>query len=417
MGWSNNRRQARIWRKNRCNEVDASPSANLLAAEHVCQCLRSWLCHHRRQALRNINATVTLWQNFKVWSHHAPYWSQKRLSSFDFVQYLCRTQPYPDRTLDNARLEIRCPVNTFACPSPPGFPPVSLTGSPWKSSPRFCCSSKFLPSLASALSVVTQCSLSTQSTKYTAIIEHWPDIIRATVSIQVDAFDCYTVQNALYDRSTCNCFGHCFWTVAASATCVSPRGPSSSPAQVAKHTGSPPPTQSHRTILGAFANFCTTTKHPEPARAILQWGEQSSVEAASTLRLPGSGPDYGGQWSSPFRQKLDEIQDFCDHRHGASSAQWLAQQCSGSRHPSQMEAVPVHHTMVTGFWLDVGMEVWGCGTWTWRIWWSIRLALRTLEMISMCDELLEFHHLERWQLQDHSNLPKSNSWIQLLGRL
>jgi len=34
------------------------------------------------------------------------------------------------------------------------------------------------------------------------------------------------------------------------------------------------------------------------------------VEAASTLRLPGSGPDYGGQWSSPFRQKLDGIQDF-----------------------------------------------------------------------------------------------------------
>lgn len=32
------------------------------------------------------------------------------LSSFDFVQHLCRTQPCPDKTLDNARLKNRCPL-------------------------------------------------------------------------------------------------------------------------------------------------------------------------------------------------------------------------------------------------------------------------------------------------------------------
>jgi len=36
--------------------------------------------------------------------------------------------------------------------------------------------------------------------QYTAIIEHCPNIVRAIVNIQADAFDCaYTVQNPLYN--------------------------------------------------------------------------------------------------------------------------------------------------------------------------------------------------------------------------
>jgi len=41
-----------------------------------------------------------------------------------------------------------------------------------------------------------------------------------------------------------------------------------------------------------------STKYPEPAWAIQCSGEEFAAEAASTLRLPGSGPESFGQWSS-----------------------------------------------------------------------------------------------------------------------
>jgi len=89
----------------------------------------------------------------------------------------------------------------------------------------------------------------------TAIIEDCPDILRAVVSIQVEAFDCAKLYRTLFTTrcSTYNRFGD--YLIDRLSPCLLLLfHRSSSPSQVARHTGSSPPMQSHRTILGASAN-------------------------------------------------------------------------------------------------------------------------------------------------------------------
>ena len=95
--------------------------------------------------------------------------------------------------------------------------------------------------------------------QYTAIIEHCPNIIRAIVSIQADAFDCRTLYRTLCTSrcSTCNRFGDHLYLIDCRRvpTSVSPSGRNTSPSQVAKHTGSSPP------MIKAPANSSSWRNH------------------------------------------------------------------------------------------------------------------------------------------------------------
>jgi len=80
----------------------------------------------------------------------------------------------------------------------------------------------------------------------TAIIEDYPDILRPIVSIQVDVFDCAKLYRTLFTTrcSTCNCFGYYLYLIDRLSPCLLLLfHRSSSPSQVARHTGSSPPMQ------------------------------------------------------------------------------------------------------------------------------------------------------------------------------
>jgi len=93
--------------------------------------------------------------------------------------------------------------------------------------------------------------------QYTAIIKHCPNIIRAIVSIQGDAFDCRTLYRTRCTTrcSTCIRFGNLIDDCRRVCLfCFSER-PEYFPSHVTKHTSSSPPMQSHIAIFKLFTNF------------------------------------------------------------------------------------------------------------------------------------------------------------------
>ena len=138
--------------------------------------------------------------------------------------YVYRKLYNRDNTLDNARLETRCPLDNgrHDCT------PIST-----------CISTNQLDRLPLELIIEVLLQLDIPSLtrfrglnrrtmefvnsvhQYTAIIEHCPNIIHAIVSIQADGFDCGTLYRTLCTSrcSTCNHFGDYFYLIDCCRVC------------------------------------------------------------------------------------------------------------------------------------------------------------------------------------------------------
>ena len=158
-------------------------------------------------------------------------WFQTRLTmetdlhnSPDFALYVYRKQNFCDNTLDDAQLETRCPLDNgrHDCTS------ISI-----------CVSTSQLDRLPLELLIKVLLQLDIPSLtrfrclnrramalvnsvhEYTAIIKHCPNIIRAIVSIQADAFDCSTLYRTLCTSrcATCNRFGNYLYLIDCRRVC------------------------------------------------------------------------------------------------------------------------------------------------------------------------------------------------------
>ncbi|KAL0949130.1 hypothetical protein HGRIS_009214 [Hohenbuehelia grisea] len=130
-----------------------------------------------------------------------------------------------DNTLDNAQLETRCPLDngrhtdskrTFVRCVPNQLDKLSnelLVGVLLKLD---------IPSLTRLRGLNHRMMELVNSVRqYTAIVEHCPDIIRAIISIQADAFDCGTLYRTLCTSqcSTCNRFGDHLYLIDCRRVC------------------------------------------------------------------------------------------------------------------------------------------------------------------------------------------------------
>lgn len=142
----------------------------------------------------------------------------------DFALHAYRKQKITDNTLDDAQLEIRCPLDNgrHDCKTiSTCFPANQLDRLPLEllievllqldipSLTRFRCLSRRTMELVNSVR------------QYTAIIEHCPNIIRAIVSIQADGFDCDTLYRTLCTSrcSTCNLFGDHLYLIDCCRVC------------------------------------------------------------------------------------------------------------------------------------------------------------------------------------------------------
>ena len=148
-------------------------------------------------------------------------------NSPDFAPYVYQTQNNHDNnTLDNAQLETRCPLDNgrHDCT------PISIST---------CFVTNQLDRLPVELLIEVLLQLDIPSLtrfrglnrramelvnsvhQYTAIIKHCPNIIRAIVSIQADAFDCGTLYRTLCTSRcfTCNLFGDHLYLIDCRRVC------------------------------------------------------------------------------------------------------------------------------------------------------------------------------------------------------
>ena len=146
------------------------------------------------------------------------------IDSPDFEPHVLRTLNIRGYTLDDAQLETRCPLDNgrHDCT------PIST-----------CFSTNQLDRLPLELIIEVLLRLDIPSLtrfrglnhrtmelvnsvhQYTAIIEHCPNIIRAIVSIEADAFDCATLYRTLCTSrcSTCNRFGNYLYLIDCRRVC------------------------------------------------------------------------------------------------------------------------------------------------------------------------------------------------------
>ncbi|KAF8055628.1 hypothetical protein FPV67DRAFT_1567466 [Lyophyllum atratum] len=117
--------------------------------------------------------------------------------SSDFALHVYRTQNICDNTLDDAQLEPWCPLHNGRHDCTPisiAYPQV-LTEVLLRLG---------IPSFDSLRGLNCRAMELVNSVRqYITIIEHCPNIIRAIVSIQADAFDCGTLYRTLYCRRVC----------------------------------------------------------------------------------------------------------------------------------------------------------------------------------------------------------------------
>ncbi|KAG6896748.1 hypothetical protein C0993_008127 [Termitomyces sp. T159_Od127] len=142
----------------------------------------------------------------------------------DFVLHGYRKQIIPDNKLDDAQLEIRCPLDNgrHDCKTiSTCFPANELDRLPLELIIEVLLQLD-IPSLTRfrGLSRRTM-ELVNSVRQYTAIIEHCPNIIRAIVSIQADGFDCGTLYRTLCTSrcSTCNLFGDHLYLIDCCRVC------------------------------------------------------------------------------------------------------------------------------------------------------------------------------------------------------
>ena len=131
-----------------------------------------------------------------------------------------------DNTLDDAQLETRCPLDNgrHDCLKPistPCFPANQLDRLPLELLIEVLLQLD-IPSLTRFRGLNSRTMELVNSVhQYTAIIEHCPNIIRAIVSIQADAFDCSTLYRTLCTSRcfTCNRFGDHLYLIDCRRVC------------------------------------------------------------------------------------------------------------------------------------------------------------------------------------------------------
>ncbi|KAL5531737.1 hypothetical protein ACEPAG_4614 [Sanghuangporus baumii] len=145
-------------------------------------------------------------------------------NSPDFALHVYRTQNIRDNTLDDAQLETRCPLDNgrHDCkPISTCFAANQLDRLPLELLIEVLLQVD-IPSLT-RFRGLSRCTMELVNSvhQYTAIIEHCPNIIRAIVSIQADAFDCVTLYRTLCTSrcSTCNRFGDRLYLIDCRRVC------------------------------------------------------------------------------------------------------------------------------------------------------------------------------------------------------
>jgi hypothetical protein len=145
-------------------------------------------------------------------------------SSPDFMRHACRTYKICDNTLDDAQLETRCPLDNGRRDCKPistCFPANQLDRLPLELLIEVLLQVD-IPSLTRFRGLNRRTMELVNSVhQYTAIIKHCPNIIRAIVSIQADAFDCSTLYRTLCTSrcSTCNRFGDHLYLIDCRRVC------------------------------------------------------------------------------------------------------------------------------------------------------------------------------------------------------
>ena len=145
-------------------------------------------------------------------------------NSPDFAQYGCRTLDICDNTLDDAQLETWCPLDNGrhdCTPISTCFPTNQLDRLPLELLIEVLLQLD-IPSLTRFRGLNRRSMELVNSVhQYTAIIEHCPNIIRAIVSIQADAFDCGTLYRTLCTSRcfTCNRFGDHLYLIDCRRVC------------------------------------------------------------------------------------------------------------------------------------------------------------------------------------------------------
>ena len=131
---------------------------------------------------------------------------------------------FRDYTLDDAQLETQCPLDNgqYDCtPISTCFATNQLDRFPVEVIIEVLLRLD-IPSLTRFRSLNRRAmELVNSVLQYTTIIEHCPDIIRAIVSIQADAFDCSTLYKTLCTSrcSTCNHFGNYLYLIDCRRVC------------------------------------------------------------------------------------------------------------------------------------------------------------------------------------------------------
>lgn len=146
-----------------------------------------------------------------------------------FSAYTYTKQNICDNTLDDAQLPVRCPLDNFnfsarcidASTTTPYFPAGKLDQLPAELLLQVMLYTD-IPSLTRFRRVNRRAMQLVDSVpQYASIIKHCPNIIRAILSIQADAFDC----NALYSTlcttrcSTCERFGDHLYLIDCRRVC------------------------------------------------------------------------------------------------------------------------------------------------------------------------------------------------------
>lgn len=175
-----------------------------------------------------------------------------------------------DNTLDDAQLETRCPLDNGRHADAlmsTHYPAGQLDQLPAELLIQILLQID-IPSLTHFRLVNRRAmGLVDPIPQYAALIKHCPNIIRAILSIQADAFDCGTLYRTLstYRCSTCKRFGDYISSTAAEcATSASPNGWNTSHTQLGKHRCCSPPTG------------CSSAKPSPPANYYNQRTPQAS---------------------------------------------------------------------------------------------------------------------------------------------
>jgi len=142
----------------------------------------------------------------------------------DFAPHVYRTNNICDNTLDDAQLETRCPldIGQHDCtPISTCFVTNQLDRLPLELLIEVLLQLD-IPSLTRFRGLNRHAMELVNSVhQYTAIIKHCPNIIRAIVSIQADAFDCSTLYRTLCTSRcfTCNRFGDHLYLIVCCRVC------------------------------------------------------------------------------------------------------------------------------------------------------------------------------------------------------